>query len=111
VIEKIRSTALQFELDNNRKPTIACMGLAFKPDIDDLRESPALQVADALIADNKHCLLLVEPNIDEKNGYDLTDYNEAINKADIIVYLVAHNEFKTLNSGNKLVLDFCGSQK
>ena len=66
VIEKIKSTALQFELDNNKKPTIALMGMAFKPDIDDLRESPALQVADTLLDEGKFDLLLVEPNLEEK---------------------------------------------
>ena len=66
VIEKIKSTALQFELENNKKPIIALLGLAFKPDIDDLRESPALQVADTLLADNKYNLLLVEPKFKAK---------------------------------------------
>ncbi|MBT6650226.1 MAG: UDP-N-acetyl-D-mannosamine dehydrogenase, partial [Flavobacteriales bacterium] len=73
VIEKIKSTALQFELDNNRKPIIALMGLAFKPDIDDLRESPAILVADTLLDEGKFDLLLVEPNLEESNKYDLTD--------------------------------------
>jgi len=105
VIEKIKSTALQFELDNNRKPTIALMGLAFKPDIDDLRESPALQVADTLLAENKYNLLLVEPNLEESDKYDLTDY-ENVN-ANIVVYLVAHKEFKG-EKPDSISLDFCG---
>jgi UDP-N-acetyl-D-mannosaminuronic acid dehydrogenase len=110
VIEKIKSTALQFELDNNKKPTIALMGMAFKPDIDDLRESPALQVADTLLAEGKFDLLLVEPNLEESNKYDLTDY-EAINgKADIVAYLVAHKEFKGFKT-ERVELDFCGVKK
>ncbi len=110
VIEKIKSTALQFELDNNRKPTIALMGMAFKPDIDDLRESPALQVADTLLAEGKFDLLLVEPNLDESNKYDLIDY-EAINgKADIVAYLVAHKEFRNFTT-NTIELDFCGVKR
>ena len=105
VIQNIKSTALQFELENNRKPTIALMGLAFKPDIDDLRESPALQVVDALLAVNKYNLLLVEPNLEDSIKYDLIDY-ENVN-ADIVVYLVAHKEFKRFNL-NGIKLDFCG---
>jgi UDP-N-acetyl-D-mannosaminuronic acid dehydrogenase len=107
VIEKIKSTALQFELDNNRNPIIALMGLAFKPDIDDLRESPALQVADALLAENKYNLLLVEPNLEESDKYDLTDYEQLNAKADIVAYLVAHKEFKGFKTDAQ-ELDFCG---
>ena len=110
VIEKIRSTALQFELDNNRKPNIALMGLAFKPDIDDLRESPALLVADTLLSNGKYNLLLVEPNLEENLKYDLTDYREMNGRADIVAYLVAHKEFKGLEF-ECTVLDFCGIKK
>ncbi len=105
VIEKIKSTALKFELDHRRKPTIALMGMAFKPDIDDLRESPALQVVDALLAVNKYNLLLVEPNLKDSIQYDLINYKNV--NADIVVYLVAHKEFKRLNL-NGIKLDFCG---
>ena len=108
VIEKIKSTALQFELDNNRKPIIALMGLAFKPDIDDLRESPALLVADTLLARNKYDLLLVEPNLEESIKYDLTDYNHV--NADIVAYLVAHKEFVGFTT-ETIELDFCGVKK
>ena len=110
VIEKIRSTALQFELNNDRKPTIALMGLAFKPDIDDLRESPALKVAESLRAENKYNLLLVEPNLVFSEEYDLTDYNDLKTEADIIVYLVAHKQFKGFKA-NVIELDFCGVKK
>jgi UDP-N-acetyl-D-mannosaminuronic acid dehydrogenase len=107
VIEKIRSTALQFELDNNRKPIIALMGLAFKPNIDDLRESPAVLVADTLLADGKFDLLLVEPNLEKNLKYDLTDYREMNGRADIVAYLVAHNEFNVFET-EVIELDFCG---
>ena len=110
VIEKIKSTALQFELDNNRKPTIALMGLAFKPDIDDLRESPALLVADTLLSNGKYNLLLVEPNLEENLKYDLSDYREINGRADIVAYLVAHKEFKGFET-DAIELDFCGVKK
>ena len=110
VIEKIRATILQFELDNSRTPTIALMGLAFKPDIDDLRESPALQVAKTLLAEDTYDLLLVEPNLKDSIEYDLTDYESLEGKADIVVYLVAHKEFKGCQF-NAIELDFCGVNK
>ena len=54
-------------------------------------------------------LLIVEPNIESHNVFKLTDYNTAFAKADIVVYLVAHNEFKSLpKETGKVVLDFCG---
>ena len=109
-VEKIKSTALQFEIDNNRKPKIALMGIAFKPNIDDLRESPAKYIAQRVLQnDSNGEYFIVEPNIKEHNLFKLTNYNEAIEKADIIAFLVAHDEFKELNTmGNKVVLDFCG---
>jgi len=110
VIEKIKSTALQFELDNNRKPTIALMGMAFKPDIDDLRESPAVLVADTLLAENNYDLLLVEPNLEESTKYDLTKYNKLNGSVDIVAYLVAHKEFKGFKTDAQ-ELDFCGVKK
>ena len=110
VIEKIKSTALQFELENNKKPILALMGLSFKPDIDDLRQSPALVVVDTFIDDNIYDLVLVEPNISSSKRYHLIDYKKASQQSDIIIYLVAHKEFKSLTT-QKIELDFCGVKK
>ena len=107
VIEKIKSTALQFELDNARKPRIALMGLSFKPDIDDLRESPALLVADTLLEEDKYNLLLIEPNLEKSEKYDLTNYKKLKGMADIVVYVVAHKEVKAFET-ETIELDFCG---
>ena len=93
-----------------RKPKIACLGLAFKPDIDDLRESPALFVTQSLI-DQGFDVLPVEPNIDKHLDYNLVNYSVAINEADIIVFLVNHREFADLESEEKISLDFCGVNK
>jgi len=107
VIEKIKNTALQFELDNKRKPVVACMGLAFKPDIDDLRESPALEVAKAIHETNLN-VICVEPNVTTVKGLKLVSTTEAIQQADIICYLVKHKEFLNLSNINeKIVLNFC----
>jgi UDP-N-acetyl-D-mannosaminuronic acid dehydrogenase len=108
--EKVQNEKLQFELKHGRKPKTALMGLAFKPNIDDLRESPAKYIAQKVLqSSNNEEHYIVEPNIDSHSVYKLTDYKEAIVKADIIVFLVAHKEFLSLNvSKNKIILDFCG---
>ncbi|WP_169764351.1 UDP-N-acetyl-D-mannosamine dehydrogenase [Campylobacter mucosalis] len=105
VIEKIKNAALKFELENGKKPKIACLGLAFKPDIDDLRESPALAIVRALKEQNFD-ILAVEPNIKSHNEFEIFDYKEALEIADLVVFLVGHKEFKDLNI--KTELDFCG---
>ena len=108
-IEKIKSEKLKFELNFGKKPVIALMGLSFKPNIDDLRESPALEIANAITQNNKNEVFLVEPNIQSHSDFDLTHYEIAVNKADIVVLLVAHDEFINLKiPKNKLILDFCG---
>ena len=108
--ERIQNEMLKFELKNGRNPVVAMMGLAFKPNIDDLRESPAKNiVAKVMESCNNADILVVEPNVPEHKVFKLTGYLEAFNKADIVVYLVAHNEFKTLpRDTNKILLDFCG---
>ena len=108
-IEKIKNAALKFELQNGRKPKVACMGLAFKPDIDDLRESPALNITRRLIADGVD-VIAVEPNIKAHKDFEIADYKKAIEISDIIVFLVGHKEFKGLKI-EKEVLDFCGIYK
>ncbi|WP_166385481.1 UDP-N-acetyl-D-mannosamine dehydrogenase [Polaribacter sp. 11A2H] len=108
--EKIQNEKLKFELKHGRKPSIALMGLAFKPNIDDLRESPAKYIAQKVLQNtNNEEYFIVEPNITEHNVYKITNYKEAFTKADIVAYLVAHSEFKTLPTvSDKVVLDFCG---
>ena len=108
--EKIKTEKLKFELDNGRKPSVALMGLAFKPNIDDLRESPAKYITQKVLQNsNNEEHFIVEPNISSHNIFKLTDYKIAIKKADIIVFLVAHKEFNEINiKSNKVVLDFCG---
>jgi len=71
-------------------PVIACMGLTFKADIDDLRESPAVYIADKLSKDMK--VVVVEPNISNHAYFDLAGSDRAV---DMRVYLVDHKEFKS----------------
>ena len=108
--EKIQNEKLQFEINNKRKPKIALMGLAFKPNIDDLRESPAKYIIQQVLQNsNDDDYFIVEPNIKSHPIYKLTDFQDACDKADIIVFLVAHNEFKKINlDKEKISLDLCG---
>ncbi|MDD2797097.1 MAG: UDP-N-acetyl-D-mannosamine dehydrogenase [Bacteroidales bacterium] len=107
--EKIRTSMLEFELKHGRKPLVALMGLAFKPNIDDLRESPAKYIAQKVMQSAQDGFMVVEPNIEEHSIFRLTKYDEAFEKADIVAFLVAHNEFKNLTyNTNKVILDFAG---
>ena len=111
--EKVQNEMLKFELANGRKPWVAMMGLAFKPNIDDLRESPAKSITTKVMQScNNAQLLVVEPNVAEHNVFKLTNYKEAYEKADIVVFLVNHREFAELNYRDDVkVLDFCGTFK
>lgn len=111
--EKVENAMLKFELEHNRKPVVAMMGLAFKPNIDDLRESPAKYITTKVMQSRNNAdILVVEPNVREHKIFKLTNYKEAYEKADIIVFLVAHKEFKELpRKENKVILDFCGIYK
>ena len=108
--EKIQNEMLKFELKHGKTPCVAMMGLAFKPNIDDLRESPSKYIVTKVMqACNNANLLVVEPNVESHNVFKLTDYNEAYEKADIVVFLTAHDPFKTLEwRDDKVILDFCG---
>lgn len=105
VISKIKEAAANFERDFGKKPKIAAMGLAYKPNIDDLRESPALDITKKLIGEDYN-VLPVEPNLTEHKDFDLINYEDAVKQADIVVFLVPHDEFTSLEPKN--YLDFCG---
>lgn len=112
-VEKVKNAILQFELNHHRKPVVAMMGLAFKPNIDDLRESPAKYIVSRVLqgCDNTR-ILVVEPNLKEHQVFKLTSCREAYEQADIVAFLVAHDPFKTLPyDANKVILDFCGIYK
>ena len=107
---QIMGQMLRFEKENGRKPVVALMGLAFKPNIDDLRESPAMEIAKKVseAVDSKQ-LLVVEPNIKSHSQFALTDYQKAYDTADIVVFLVNHKQFAALNYRKDVkVIDFCG---
>lgn len=109
---KVLEACQRFVEQNEREPVVACMGLAFKPNIDDLRESPAKYIASRIVSESRAEVLIVEPNIASHPSFHLTDYKEAYRKADIVVWLVRHTPFVELpRDGKKQELDFCGVRK
>lgn len=111
VIEQIKESVAN--LDN---PVVACFGLAFKPDIDDLRESPALAITQKLTSLAVGRILAVEPNIQSlpeslDGKVELCGVDEALSEADVIVFLVDHKPFKSITRlalENKVVIDTKG---
>jgi UDP-N-acetyl-D-mannosaminuronic acid dehydrogenase len=113
VVEKVKAAAERF-----KKPVIACLGLSYKPDIDDLRESPALNITETLCDSNIGEILVVEPNIDalppvlmDKPNATFCDVTTAVEQADIVVLLVGHRAFKEINRNKlkqKVVIDTQG---
>lgn len=99
-------------------PIIACMGLAFKPDIDDLRESPSMKIVKFLAQENIGQLLAVEPNIKQLpqilskyNNISFSTLEEALEKSNILLLLVDHKEFKLIRKEdliNKIIIDTRG---
>ncbi len=117
VIEKVKLAVVDFLGENSTKSIsdikIACYGLAFKPDIDDLRESPALNIARELTALYKSSVISVEPNVETQSvvsGVNLVAFNEA-ELANIHVLLVDHKEFKSMSKPNGLIVDTKGIWK
>ena len=110
VIEKVKNAALSFEKDQGRQAQVACMGLAFKPNIDDLRGSPALFITQQLV-EADYNIVAVEPHIDHSDNIELVELADALQQADILVFLVGHHEFVGLSTQQKFqqqALDFCG---
>jgi len=119
VVDKVKVAISDFLQANTNKTAkdviIACYGLAFKPDIDDLRESPALQIAQNIAQMHSGTTLGVEPNIHElpKNveNIDLIEFEIAIEKADIHLMLVDHKEFKIKHLSSGTIIDTKGIWK
>ncbi|MCG5548920.1 UDP-N-acetyl-D-mannosamine dehydrogenase [Halorhodospira halochloris] len=103
-----------------RDPVIACLGLAYKPDVDDLRESPALRITESLAESGVGRILAIEPYAEsipnrlEELGAEWANLQDAMQEADILVALVAHRPFRNLSAAQvqaKMVVDACGLLK
>jgi UDP-N-acetyl-D-mannosaminuronic acid dehydrogenase len=106
VIERVKRRA-----ERIKNPQIACLGLAYKPDIDDLRESPAVEIARQLSRMAKSSLRVVEPNLVSHPEFELVSLDRALEGADIVVILVGHRQFRAISPQlleEKIVFDTCG---
>ena len=106
-ISKITKTIQDFEKVNHYIPKVGCLGLTFKPDIDDIRESPAIKIVNYL-SKNYSEILIADPNVDSLKGFDLLCYENLIKESDIVIILVAHKEFKNCDYIGKQIIDLCG---
>jgi len=110
VVERVKKRA-----ERLKSPRIACLGLAYKPDIDDLRESPAVEIVRMLRDQNVAAggeLKIVEPNLKRHDEFDLVPLEQAVAEADIVLVLVAHQPFKRLapaQLAEKIIIDTCGA--
>lgn len=115
VIAHIKDVVEDWKKQNTRPCTVALFGLTYKANVDDLRESPALQIAQTLMQDDSITWLTCEPHINKKVlpehiAAHTVELTEALTRADILVFLVAHNRFKAIDRkilAKKRLLDFC----
>lgn len=107
VIDKVKKCA-----EKLRDPIIGCLGVTFKADVDDLRESPALGIVKRLAEENVGTLLVSDPHVRELDGFELCNLDAIIQKCDIVLMLVDHKEFKKLSAQElkeKIVIDTRGA--
>ncbi|GEM_PF-5736 len=116
VIAFIRRAITQWKQKNEGQCTVLTLGATYKPNVDDLRESPALQIAKILSEKNGINLIVAEPHVNRKKlaailGDRVVSVQEGIARADIVVYLVAHKRFRAIDEKtlrSKMIFDFCG---
>ena len=107
VIDQVQARAVALEDQLGRPARIGCLGLAFKPDVDDLRESPALHIATELLVAGLD-VLACEPNLHDHPTIKLHPLEHVLTGADLLVFLVAHSPFKGLDLAGRAVFDLCG---
>ena len=106
VVDRVVAKAEKF-----KNPIIACLGLAYKPDIDNLRESPAVEIVQELQKRNVGELKIVEPYLESHDLFDLISLDSALEEADIVLILVGHQPFLSIAGSKlaeKIIIDTCG---
>jgi UDP-N-acetyl-D-mannosaminuronic acid dehydrogenase len=106
VVDRVRKCADKF-----KNPVIGCLGLAFKADVDDLRESPAFDIVKKIKAENIGELKVCEPNLSEHKDFELSRLEDVVFQSDILLLLVDHKQFQNLKAselGEKVVIDTRG---
>ena len=107
VFNRVCNEINQLKNKLNRDPKVGCFGITYKPDTDDLRESPALKIVNKLskIYDD---ILICEPNIDSYKKLKIYKTDYILKNSDLLIFLVSHKEFRKIQTHNKKVMDFCG---
>lgn len=106
VIEKVKASANKF-----KRPVIGCLGLSFKADVDDLRESPSVEIVRALMQAEVGDILVSEPTLSKHKEFNLLPYEEVVAKSDIVLLLVDHKQFRKLKAADlkeKILIDTRG---
>ena len=106
VVNKVIEKAKKF-----KRPIVACLGLAFKADVDDLRESPACSIVQQLVEEDIADIIVCEPHINSHPDFELSSVSDAVESADIVLLLVDHKQFSGLSASelsDKVVIDTRG---
>ena len=104
VLSKIKKLIENFEANKGFLPTIGCLGLTYKPNIDDIRESPALKITKNLISGGFK-IYVADPNLKEVHNIQLIDFNEVLEKSDLVFILVAHKEFELIQLDDQKIFN------
>ena len=107
VIQKIKEKCESIISTKNKPLKVGCMGISFKPNVNDLRESPALKITFALSKIKNIKIYVCDPNINNHNDFEIHSIEKTIENCDLFVFLVAHKEFKNIDLDNLDILDFC----
>ena len=109
-VREIENKARKFKELYGKQPVIGILGLAYKPDIDDLRESPSIEIT-RVLADKNYSILVAEPHIEKMEGFNLQTVEHVLSNADIIVILVAHSIFRNIRyPKGKMIINFTGKK-
>jgi UDP-N-acetyl-D-mannosaminuronic acid dehydrogenase len=117
VLDRIREEIHLLKQSGHERPVVACLGLAFKADVDDLRESPAVEIVADLAKEHVGRLLAVEPYVESLpqtlagRGVELVELERALEEANLLVVLVNHSQFKAVDPArlqDKIIIDTRG---